>query len=82
MKIKSRTAVDLQINPIFLIRLDVRFGSQADMCGATRHVRFTPKSRHQNANKVGKELPPIILFIGGVSGEQRWRDPKPRTSRC
>jgi hypothetical protein len=22
--------------------LDVRFGSKADICGATRHVRFTP----------------------------------------
>jgi hypothetical protein len=31
-------------------RFDVRFGSEADMCAAKRHVRFTPnsdrKSRH------------------------------------
>jgi hypothetical protein len=25
---------------------NVRFGSQADMCGANGHVRFTPNSRH------------------------------------
>jgi hypothetical protein len=25
---------------------DVRFGSLADICTATAHVRFTPKSRH------------------------------------
>jgi hypothetical protein len=25
---------------------DVRFGSQADMCSAKRHVRFTPNSGH------------------------------------
>ena len=24
--------------------LDVRFGSEADICSATRHVRFTPNS--------------------------------------
>jgi len=24
----------------------VRFGSKADMCGAKRHVRFTPESGH------------------------------------
>ena len=32
--------------PQILIKVDVRFGSKADMCGAKRHVRFTPKSRH------------------------------------
>jgi hypothetical protein len=34
------------------IRPDVRFGSEADICAAQRHVRFTPnsdrKSGHQN----------------------------------
>ena len=25
-------------------RIDVRFGSKADMCGATAHVRFVPKA--------------------------------------
>jgi hypothetical protein len=25
---------------------NVRFGSKADICGATNHVRFTPKSGH------------------------------------
>jgi hypothetical protein len=28
------------------VRLDVRFRSQADICSAKRHVRFTPKSGH------------------------------------
>ena len=29
------------------IAADVRFGSKADICSATRHVRFTPKSGHK-----------------------------------
>jgi hypothetical protein len=36
--------------PAIWLRAHVRFGSKADMCGAQRHVRFTPnsdcKSRH------------------------------------
>src|SRR5262249_52966709 len=27
---------------------DVRFGSKADMCGAKRHVRFTPNSDRES----------------------------------
>ena len=30
----------------FLVRRNVRFGSEADICSAKRHVRFTPKSGH------------------------------------
>ena len=31
--------------PLAMAKLkDVRFGSKADMCGAKRHVRFTPNS--------------------------------------
>src|SRR5262249_19695433 len=29
-----------------LTKLDVRFGSEADICAAIGHVRFTPKSGH------------------------------------
>jgi hypothetical protein len=29
-----------------MFRPDVRFGSLADICGAKRHVRFTPNSGH------------------------------------
>ena len=28
----------------------VRFGSEADMCVAKRHVRFTPESGHERCN--------------------------------
>jgi hypothetical protein len=30
--------------PAIWLRAHVRFGSEADMCGAKRHVRFTPES--------------------------------------
>src|SRR5262249_53327537 len=43
----------------FETEIDVRFGSKADICSATRHVRFTPnsdrKSRH--AQMVMSALP-------------------------
>jgi hypothetical protein len=29
-------------------RTDVRFGSKADICGATSHVRFTPNSDRES----------------------------------
>ena len=32
-------------------RLNVRFGSNADICSAKRHVRFTSKSRHARCKK-------------------------------
>jgi hypothetical protein len=30
--------------------IDVRFGSKADMCGAKRHVRFTPNSDRESGH--------------------------------
>ena len=57
-----------QLQPLALASLrrveSVRFGSKADMCSATAHVRFTPESghcwhatrshrRHEEARKVG-----------------------------
>jgi hypothetical protein len=40
---------------------DVRFGSQADICGAIGHVRFTPNSDHESGlrQNVMSALPPI-----------------------
>ena len=39
---------------------DVRFGSKADICGATSHVRFTPDSDRESGlpRKVMSALPP------------------------
>ena len=39
--------------------LDVRFGSKADICGATSHVRFTPDSDRESglSQKVMSALP-------------------------
>jgi hypothetical protein len=43
-----------------LIRRNVRFGSKADICGATSHVRFTPSSDRESGfpHKVMSALPP------------------------
>jgi hypothetical protein len=42
------------------ITTNVRFGSQADICGAIRHVRFTPNSEHKSGLRqtVLSGLPP------------------------
>jgi hypothetical protein len=46
--------------------LNVRFGSQADMCGAKRHVRFAPNSDHESGHPmVGRRGQPKALW-GGV----------------
>jgi hypothetical protein len=39
---------------------DVRFGSKADICGATSHVRFTPNSDRKSGcpHKVMSAFPP------------------------
>ncbi|MGB8142048.1 MAG: hypothetical protein WCF52_16400, partial [Pseudolabrys sp.] len=39
---------------------DVRFGSKADICSATTHVRFTPDSDRESEfpHKVMSALPP------------------------
>jgi hypothetical protein len=41
-------------------RFDVRFGSKADICGATNHVRFTPNSDRESGfpQTVKSALPP------------------------
>ena len=41
-------------------KLDVRFGSQADICNAATHVRFTPNSDRESGlpQKVMSGLPP------------------------
>jgi hypothetical protein len=35
---------------------DVRFGSEADICGAKRHVGFTPESGHLAGRAGGLDL--------------------------
>jgi hypothetical protein len=35
----------------YLAAADVRFGSQADMCGAKRYVRFTPNSDRNSGHR-------------------------------
>ena len=47
------------------VRLNVRFGSLADMCGATRYVRFTPKS---DAECVHFECPLWVQHV--VEGQE------------
>jgi hypothetical protein len=49
-------AADLNPRPF----LDVRFGSKADICAATSHVRFTPNSDRESGfpHKIVSALPP------------------------
>jgi hypothetical protein len=46
----------------------VRFGSQADICGATSHVRFTPDSDRESEflRKVMSALPPKADMCGAT----------------
>jgi hypothetical protein len=49
----------------------VRFGSKADICGATAHVRFTPDSDRESGfpHKVMSALPPkadMCIALGDV----------------
>jgi hypothetical protein len=46
--------------PAIWLRAHVRFGSKADMCGAQRHVRFTPNSDCKSGppQNVMSALPP------------------------
>ena len=56
---KYASIVDLSLAPnlasFFQRRMNVRFGSKADICSASTHVRFTPnsdrKSGHHNQNR-------------------------------
>src|SRR5262249_31430900 len=45
---------------------DVRFGSKADICGAKRHVRFTPNSDRESEipQKAMSALPPLWANSG------------------
>src|SRR5262245_14113469 len=45
---------------------NIRFGSKADICAATRHVRFTPNSDRKSghAAKVMSALPPKADMCG------------------
>ena len=47
---------------------DVRFGSKADICGATSHVRFTPESDRESEflRKVMSALPPKADMCGAT----------------
>jgi hypothetical protein len=53
----------------FAPRLDVRFGSKADICGATSHVRFTPNSDRKSGfpHKVMSALPPKADMCGAMA---------------
>ena len=48
---------------------NVRFGSKADICGATSHVRFTPNSDRESGppQKVMSALPPKADMRGATS---------------
>jgi hypothetical protein len=45
---------------------DVRFGSEADICAATSHVRFTPNSDRKSGHRqtVMSALPPKADMCG------------------
>src|SRR5262249_25503794 len=47
---------------------DVRFGSKADVCGATEHVRFTPNSDRESRHPQPfmSALPPIADMCGAT----------------
>src|SRR5262249_34981940 len=49
-------------------KLDVRFGSKADICSAKRHVRFSPKSDRESRHpqKVMSALPPKADMCGAT----------------
>jgi hypothetical protein len=48
---------------------DVRFGSQADICGAKAHVCFTPNSDHESGHRqtVMSALPPKADMCGAIA---------------
>jgi hypothetical protein len=48
---------------------NVRFGSQADICAAKRHVRFTPNSDRNNGHRqtVMSTLPPKADMCGALA---------------
>ena len=56
---------------------DVRFGSKADICAATSHVRFTPNSDRESVfpQKVMSALPPkwtcAVQLVMSALGQKR-----------
>jgi len=48
---------------------DVCFGSKADMCGAKRHVRFTPNSDRESGfpQQATSALPPEADMCGALA---------------
>jgi len=54
---------DAALSPDMMEVGDVRFGSQADMCGATAHVRFAPESDRKSGHLAQSKMK---LFV-------RWR---------
>ena len=48
---------------------DVRFGSKADICSATAHVRFTPNSDRESdfPRKAMSALPPIADMCSALA---------------
>ena len=46
---------------VIAMRLDVRFGSKADMCAAKGHVRFTPKSDRNSGHRRSHEGRAFLL---------------------
>jgi hypothetical protein len=48
--------------------IDVRFGSKADICAATSHVRFTPNSDHESgrSQNIMSALPPKADMCGAT----------------
>ena len=51
---------------------DVRFGSKADMCSASIHVRFTPNSDIDCAFRRGAQLPPSRSALAHHSAAKAW----------
>jgi hypothetical protein len=51
------------------LKVYVRFGSKADMCGAKRHVRFAPNSDRESGfpQTVMSALPPKADMCGALA---------------
>jgi|RhiMethySRZTD1v2_1073278.scaffolds.fasta_scaffold57432_6 hypothetical protein len=51
------------------LNADVRFGSEADICSATEHVRFTPDSDRESGHPKNamSALPPKADMCGAVA---------------
>jgi hypothetical protein len=66
-RLNSEAVVYLgKINMALCSAVDVRFGSKADICAATSHVRFTPNSDRESGylRFVMSALPPCVDVYG------------------